>query len=180
MTHVVDGTDARMVQPGERSPSVRRPTHPARSTVLFLVALTLAGAPLAAQGVTAGPSGGSGLTVSGSLRTRVESWDWFGRDANGEYTYPGSLLRLAFGQSNRKADWQLEFAVTFILGLPDHAIGPGAQGSLGLGANYFGANDGSRNAAAIFVKQAFVRFKKLGGVDGQSLRIGRIEFVDGS
>src|SRR5579864_6047171 len=34
------------------------------------------------------------VAVSGSLRTRSYSWDWFGGSANGDYTYPGSLARL--------------------------------------------------------------------------------------
>ena len=57
---------------------------------------------------------------------------------------------------------------------------PTSAGPAGLGANYFVANDRSTNAASLFVKQAFVRFKDLGGVEGQSLKIGRMEFFDGA
>lgn len=120
------------------------------------------------------------VVVSGSLRTRIESWDWFQGSANNEYTYPGSILRLSFSEATRKFDWQLEFAFPFLLDLPDNAIASGAQGQLGLGANYFAANGNRSNAALPFVKQGFLVFKSLGGVDGQSLKIGRTEFNDGT
>ena len=51
---------------------------------------------------------------------------------------------------------------------------------MGLGANYYAANENSTNPAHLFVKQALVRFKDLGGVTGQSLTVGRMEFVDGT
>lgn len=132
-------------------------------------------APLAAQG----PSTGT-VTVFGSLRTRIESWNWFGDSPEGRYTYPGSLARLAVARSKRTLDWQLELAVPFIFGLPDRALAPGAQGALGFGANYYIANENSTRAAMPFLKQALVRFKGFAGVDGQSLKIGRMEVVDGA
>jgi len=117
-----------------------------------------------------------GVTISGSLRTRVEVSDWFGDDPNGAYTYPGSIFRVAAGQSKPHADWQFELAVPFIFGLPGQAVAPGALGALGLGANYFTANDNSTASASLFVKQAFVRFKNA----GHALKVGRMEFVDGT
>jgi hypothetical protein len=120
------------------------------------------------------------VTVAGSLRTRVESWDWFEGNANNDYTYPASLLRLSFSESRKAFDWQLELALPFLLGLPNDAIAPGAQGQLGLGATYFAANGRSTNAAMLFAKQGFLRFNELGGVAGQSLKLGRMEFFDGA
>ena len=66
------------------------------------------------------------ITVSGSLRTRVESWDWFQGNANNDYTFPGSIASLSLSQSSKVLDWQIEFAMPFLLGLPDDAIAPGA------------------------------------------------------
>jgi hypothetical protein len=120
------------------------------------------------------------ITVSGSLRTRVESWDWFSGAADNQYTFPGSILRLGLGQSKKAFDWQIEFALPFLLGLPDDAIAPGAQGQLGFGATYFAANSRNTNAAMLFAKQGYIRFKDLGGVAGQSLKLGRMEFIDGT
>ena len=120
------------------------------------------------------------ITVSGSLRTRVESWDWFQGNANNDYTFPGSIARLSLSQSSKVLDWQIEFAMPFLLGLPDDAIAPGAQGQLGFGASYFAANHRDTNAGMVFAKQGFVRFKKLGGVEGQSLKLGRMELIDGT
>lgn len=119
------------------------------------------------------------VVVSGSLRTRVESWDWFEGEANNDYVFVASLLRLNFTESRKAFDWQLEMAAPLLLGLPDDAIGPGSQGQLGLGASYFAANR-SRNAGMIFAKQAFLRMKALGGVEGQSLKLGRMEVIDGT
>jgi len=138
-----------------------------------LITLVL-GAALPAQ-VKLGP-----LTLTGSLRTRVEAWDWFQGDGDNTYAYPGTVLRLGIGRQKPNYDWQIELAAPVLLGLPDNAIAPGAQGQLGLGATYFAANDRSRNSAMVFAKQAFVRFKNLGGNEAHSLRLGRFEFVDGT
>jgi hypothetical protein len=120
------------------------------------------------------------LTLSGSLRTRFEAWDWFDGDADGSYGYSGTILRLSLGQQKSTHDWQLELAAPLLLGLPDDAIAPGAQGQLGLGPTYFASNDRHRNSAMVFAKQAFVRFKNLGGNEAHSLRLGRFEFIDGT
>jgi hypothetical protein len=66
------------------------------------------------------------------------------------------------------------------LGLPDDAIAPGAQGQLGFGGTYFAANGRNTNAAMLFAKQGFIRFNELGGIAGQSLKFGRMEFIDGT
>ena len=119
-----------------------------------------------------------GVTVSGSLRSRVYSWDWFQPSAgNNDYQYSGNILRIGISRHSDSLDWNAEFAVPFLLGLPSNATGTGAQqGALGLGANYASANSGSQNTAMIFSKQLYARF--LG--KRQSLQIGRFEFLDGS
>ena len=120
------------------------------------------------------------MAVSGSFRTRIESWDWFQGDANNRYTFPGSILRLSLSESRNAFDWQLEFAVPLLLGLPNDAVATGAQGQFGFGASYYVANGRSTSAAMLFAKQGFVRFKELGGIGGQSLKLGRMEFIDGT
>jgi len=119
------------------------------------------------------------ITISGSLRTRVESWDWFQGNANNDYTFPGSILRVSLSQSTRTFDWQLELAAPFLLGLPDDAVAAGAQGQQGFGASYFVANQKNTKAGMVFTKQGYIRFKALGGIEGQSLKVGRMEFFDG-
>ncbi|HEY2012683.1 MAG TPA: alginate export family protein [Bryobacteraceae bacterium] len=123
-----------------------------------------------------------GVTVSGSLRSRVYFWDWFQpTGGNNDYQYSGNLLRLGFSQNRDSWDWNAEFAVPFLLGLPANSTGTGPQqGALGLGANYLSANSGSQNTAMIFPKQLYVRFDGLGGNRGHTLQIGRFEFLDGS
>jgi hypothetical protein len=118
------------------------------------------------------------VAVEGSLRARFYYWDWFQGvpGTNNSYPYSGNLFRIAFSQSRESVDWQLEFAVPFLLGLPANAVSPGAQGQLGLGAAYYVANNKSKYSAMIFAKQGFVRFKH----NAQRLRLGRFEFLDGS
>lgn len=120
------------------------------------------------------------VTVRGSIRTRLEAWDWFPAEADNKYAFSGNLFRIGFSQNLKSMDWMLEFAVPFQLGLPTTAIAPGAQGQLGLGPFYYVANQRQQNTGGFFPKQAFIRFKELGGVKGQSLRIGRFEFNDGT
>jgi hypothetical protein len=118
-----------------------------------------------------------GITIQGSLRTRVEDWNWFQADTgDNAYAYSGSLFRLSLSQSLESFDWQLEFAVPILLALPGNAVAAGAQGQLGMGASYYVANNKSKNAAMPFAKQGFIRFK--GGA--KSFRAGRFEFLDGS
>ena len=151
-----------------------RMRHFARVALLMLAC----GAPASAQTPPRAPS--SDIVVSGSLRTRLEAWDWFDGDANSDYTFSGSLVRLGVRQATKKVSWQLEAGIPVLLGLPDDAVAAGAQGQLGFGATYYVANDNSRNAAALFLKQAFVRLNDLGGLAGQSLTLGRMDFVEGA
>jgi hypothetical protein len=49
------------------------------------------------------------VTFSGSVRSRIESWDWFTAD-NGDhaYTFDGSTIRFGVSQVRTKFDWNLE------------------------------------------------------------------------
>src|SRR5258708_37413570 len=59
------------------------------------------------------------ITFSGNLRARLYGWDWF-QPASGDntYAYSGNLLRLGFSQNRSRWDWNAEFGVPFMLGLP--------------------------------------------------------------
>jgi hypothetical protein len=151
-----------------------------------LVAVLLVGVAGFASTVFAQPAATSDslkigdINVSGSLRTRVELWDWFAGDANNDYAFSESILRVSLSESRKSFDWQVELAAPLLLGLPDDAIAAAPQGQLGFGASYFASNDSSRNAGTVFLKQGFLRFKNLGGVAGQSLTLGRMQFIDGT
>ncbi len=126
---------------------------------------------------TGQPASSDAVVFQGSLRSRVEMWDWFSAPpANNNYALSGNLLRLGLSQTKKNFDWQIEFAVPILLGLPDNAIAPGTPGQLGFGASYYASNKLSQNAAMIFAKQAFMRWKG----PKQSLRVGRFEFSDGA
>jgi hypothetical protein len=120
------------------------------------------------------------VVVTGSIRTRLEGWNWFNADSsNGNYLFNGTTMRLGFGQSSKKLDWQLELESPLLLGLPTDAVAPvAAQGQLGLGGTYYANNDRQRNVGSVFAKQAFLRFKGNIGDVPASLRVGRFEFND--
>ena len=133
-------------------------------------------APATTQTAPAKPAGG--VVFSSTIRSRTYGWDWFGDEAGGDYVYQGTQVRAGLSQSRSRHDWMIEFELPFMIGLPSDAVAPAPQGQLGLGASYYAANGNSRHPAHLFLKQLFVRFKGLGGVAGQSLKIGRQEFND--
>ena len=122
-----------------------------------------------------------GVVFSGSLRARMEGFDWF-EPASGDnaYVYSGNLLRFGFSKKLETWDWNAEFAAPILLGLPANPVGPGAQGALGVGANYLLANNRNQNAAMIFPKQLYARISKFGNSTASTLKLGRFEFQDGS
>src|SRR5262249_1317857 len=121
-----------------------------------------------------------GLTVTGSFRTRAEVWNWLQSGSGDDnYGFSGNILRVGLSQVRDTRDWNAEFAVPVVLGLPAHPVGSGAQGAVGLGGNYFTANGQRKNVAMVFPKQVYVRFAKLGASEAHSVRIGRFEFADG-
>jgi hypothetical protein len=124
--------------------------------------------------------------LAGSMRVRGEAWSWFatpGRDD--EYAFLGSLLRLSASQRLGGLDWQVEAAIPSLLSLPEDAVAAAPQGQLGFGGSYFAAN-GEADAAALVLKQGFVRFGwPRGPLPGDSLRLhsfrlGRFVLVDGA
>ena len=134
----------------------------------------------AGQSATVKPIAVGDTVVAGSLRSRAYSWRWFGDSPDGEYSYPGSLLRVGITRPADKYDLQVEAAIPILFNLPAAAVAPAPRGQLGLGASYAAANSNSRDTAGFFVKQATVRLKAVGGIPGQSIKIGRMEFNDGS
>jgi len=120
----------------------------------------------------------AGWTVSGSIRLRFEDWDFFkAQTGDNAYGYGASLLRVSAGRQFHSQDWLFELCQPTLIGLPSNAIAPAPQGQLGFGGTYFAANP-DRKAGA-FLKQAFVRFKGIGGDQLSNLRIGRFEYADG-
>jgi len=147
---------------------------PGRVLLLFLAACSWLSAQQSSDPLRVGP-----LMFSGSTRTRIENWGWF-TAASGDhaYTFDGSTIRLGVSQTRTRFDWNLELEAPVLLNLPTDAIAPGTQGQLGQGATYYVANGKRANAAMLFPKQAFVRWK-LPFSEFAALRAGRLEFQDG-
>jgi hypothetical protein len=117
------------------------------------------------------------VTFSGSIRERYEVWNWFEPPSgNNLYSYSGTVVRFGFSQKREHYDWNIEFEAPILLGLPNNAVHPPPLGQYGLGGSYYAANDNTQNTAFIFPKQAFFRVKG----EHSSLRMGRMEFTDGS
>ena len=148
----------------------------------------LPGAPWLLAGLTCLPVSGQqtfepvkigSVTFSGSIRTRIENWDWFTASSGDHaYTYDGSTIRFGLSQMRPGLDWTAELEAPVLLNLPSNAVAPGTQGQLGQGATYYLANDKQSNAAMLFPKQVFIRWK-LPGSDFGTLQTGRFEFQDG-
>jgi hypothetical protein len=120
-------------------------------------------------------------TITGSLRARGYGWHWFTPTSrNNDYQYPGNIFRISFCTTRHETDLDAEFAVPFMFWLPTDATGTGPQqGALGFGANYFSANNGERNAALIFPRQLYAKFKVAGNKDN-TVQLGRFTFLDGT
>ena len=161
------------------------------ATVLLVVAALIANAPPArAQCDLTVPQAAPGapqplksgdITITGSLRARVYSWDWFTpTSGNNDYQYPGNIFRLNLCTIRHNTEWTVEFAVPFIFALPTDAVGTGPQqGALGFGSNYFSANNGRRNVAMIFPHQLYAKLKVARDKDS-TLQLGRFTFLDGT
>src|SRR5882672_6570519 len=69
------------------------------------------------------------VIVTGSVRTRLESWEWFTPDTGDpSYSFLGSQLRLNFTRPGKALDWTIELGAPILLGLPENAIATGVQG----------------------------------------------------
>lgn len=112
-------------------------------------------------------------------RLRANGWGWFAAPPKtSDYSYTGSLLRFGVAQRIHHWDWRLEVSQPAVLGAPSDAISPNAaQGQLGLGATYYGANGGNSYPAAAFLKSAWIRYKF--HRHDTSVRLGRFEFFGG-
>ena len=74
-----------------------------------------------------------GMNLAGSLRGRVENWDWFGAPpAQTSYTYGAAVLRLSLGQSSKHVDWIIEGAFPLLVNLPRQGVAPEPQGAAGV------------------------------------------------
>jgi hypothetical protein len=121
------------------------------------------------------------VTFTGSIRDRVENWEWFTpTSGNPKYTFNGTTVRLGISENLKRFDWMVEIETVGLLNLPTNAVAPGVQGQLGLGATYYVSNHKDSGAAMAFPKQVFMRFHNLFGNEASTLQLGRFEFFDGA
>jgi hypothetical protein len=125
------------------------------------------------------------LTLSASLRTRYELWNWFdpgnipsSQNENNDYGFGATLLRLGLRYDTKKwFDAFAEVQNTALLNLPDDANAPAPQGALGLGATYFAPHRREWDSR-IFFHQLYTTLK-LPREPATFFRMGRFEYFDG-
>mgnify|MGYP001104379881 CR=1 FL=1 len=127
--------------------------------------------------LSAAPPGQGGFY--GSLRSRIELWDWYQGAADNFYVFNGNLIRAGWKQSRGGWDWNLELAGPLLLGLPSGAIAPAPQGQFGMGAAYYSDSGRKRNAGMVFPKQASITLHREAR-GRHRLELGRFEFADGA
>ena len=119
------------------------------------------------------------LSLSASLRTRGEFWDWFeGTSGDNSYAYAATVAKLGLKWSDDLFDLYVETQNTSLLGIPDDAVGPAPQGAFGLG-HVYRAHNRKDNDSVVFLKQAHLTLKKL-GIAGLKLKGGRMLFAAGA
>src|SRR5947209_931255 len=65
------------------------------------------------------------LILSGSIRSRSESWQWF-TPSSGDpgYTFLGTQFRLGLTRPGKTFEWTFALEAPVLLGLPDNAVAP--------------------------------------------------------
>ena len=113
-------------------------------------------------------------------RVHPEAWQWFAAPPfTNRYAYTESLLRFGVAQRIHDWDWELEASQPALLGIPKNAISSdAAQSQLGFGGVFYASNNNEQDSAALFLKQAFVRYSI--SKNDKRLRLGRYEFFDGA
>lgn len=120
------------------------------------------------------------LSISASLRTRWELWNWFEPtgNQNNDYNFLGTVTRVGLAWNDEAYDVFVEGQNSALINLPGTAIAPSPEGALGLGGVYYGQNN-ANNDASVFLKQAYLTLRPP-FVPGLSLTGGRFEFSDGA
>ena len=70
-----------------------------------------------------------GVTFSGNIRERYEAWNFF-EPTTGQnlYGFSGTQIRFGISQARQNYDWNIEFEVPVLLGIPDGAVRPHLKG----------------------------------------------------
>jgi hypothetical protein len=120
------------------------------------------------------------LSISASLRTRWELWNWFdpAGNQNNDYDFIGTVARAGLAWKDDVFDVVVEAQNSALIDLPGTAIAPAPQGPLGLGAVYYQHNRANSDAS-VFLKQGYLTIKRT-GIPGLSIKGGRFEFSEGS
>ena len=151
--------------------------RPGRQLLLAFCLLTFLPSPLHAEMPL--PQISPNLSVSASLRSRVEFWDWFGGSSgDNSYTYGAIVAKFGVKWSDELFDLYVEAQNSSLIGLPDDASAPAPQGAFGLGTVYHGSNR-AKDDTNIFLKQAHLTLKNF-GIPGLKIKGGRHLIAEGA
>lgn len=125
------------------------------------------------------------LSLTGSLRTRYELWNWFdpgnlagSHNNNNDNGFAATRLRLGLRYDTKnRFDAFVEAQNTAFLSLPDDAEAPAPQGNLGLGATHFSLHRREWDSR-VFFHQLYLTLKAPER-PATFLRVGRFEYLDG-
>jgi hypothetical protein len=112
----------------------------ARLGVLTIALCVSAGSRMTWAGFDLFAVGGDPVTLTATLRSRKEVWNFFGPGnvSNGQddnrYNFLGGFLRLGAGYRRSGVSVFAELMAPYLVNLPDNSIAPAPQGLLGLGA----------------------------------------------
>lgn len=137
-------------------------------------------APLLSTSVLLGqsaPAPSHPLSINIYNRTRTDAYNWYAAPPyTTTYPFVEQLLRFSVAQRLRHFDWLAEGSVPAVFDVPSTSVSPvTAQGSLGLGGNYYAASPNTTPAALDF-RQGWLRYNTS---TDTHLRLGRCEFFDG-
>ena len=143
--------------------------------VIGCTLIALAQSPVSATKPSTSPVA---INVYDRLRTDANNW-YADPPYTSTYPYVEQLLRISVAQRMKHFDWAAELASADVFDLPTTAVSPvTAQGSLGLGGNYFSANSSNSLPAAASFRQGYIRYHAAG--PDTTIRIGRFEYFEGA
>ncbi|TAN46930.1 MAG: hypothetical protein EPN21_19010 [Methylococcaceae bacterium] len=128
------------------------------------------------------------LRISGDLRGRVETWDYFEPalnpatgviNNNNDYTFGALRARLAVAFNSSILDAFVQSEYSGLYDLPDNAVAGPPVGPLGLGGAYYRENSAT-SRSDVHLKQAYLNFKGQSfGLPGAAFKVGRFEIAEG-
>lgn len=121
------------------------------------------------------PKPKQGWWIDGDARVQGEAWDYFnpGGGFQNSYDFAGIRLRPRLHYDSPRFSGQAEVQDVLMLGVPRHAVAPGAGSLLGVGASYY-VHSLRPSINTLGLRQAWIR---IGDPKAVGLQVGRMEYA---